>query len=244
MARRRFFVDRVHGGRAALEGEAARHLRRVLRAQAGQRFELSDNRALYLAEIEGFGPGRVLFRLLEELPAEQPPLRLALKAALVKFDRFEWLIEKATELGVESIAPVAAARSEKGLEQAAIKRLERWRRIAREASQQARRARLPEILPPVGLEAALAEEAACRLLLDESRSGPPLLEALPPAALRRRSDTAALLVGPEGGWTEAERARALAAGWRAVTVGTYVLRAETAALAAVALLVNAWPAQA
>ncbi|MGC8791792.1 MAG: RsmE family RNA methyltransferase [Bryobacteraceae bacterium] len=244
MARRRFFVDRVREQHAVLSGEPADHLRRVLRARPGDLYELSDNQSVYLAEIQGFGRGEVLFRILERLPAEQPPLRLVLQAALVKFDRFEWIIEKATELGVEQIQPVVAARSEKGLELGAVKRLERWRRIAREASQQARRARLPEITLPVSFEAALAESFTWRFFLDEERSGAPLLRALPPAAERRSEDRVAILVGPEGGWTESERAAASAAGWHAVTLGSYILRAETAATAAVALLVNAWLAEA
>jgi len=244
MARRRFFVEQVREQRAVLSGEAADHLRRVLRARPGDRYELSDNRGVYLAEIEGFGRGEVLFRILEPLPVEIPPLRLVLKAALVKFDRFEWMIEKATELGVEQIAPVIAARSEKGIEQGALKRIGRWRRIAREASQQARRARLPEVHAPVRLEAALQDSSPCRYFLDETRVGMPLLEALPPAVRRRREDTVAVLVGPEGGWTETERSAAAAAGWEAVTLGTYVLRAETAAMAAVAVLMSAWMSKA
>jgi len=240
MARRRFFVEEVRNWRAVISGDSAEHLRRVLRVQPGQRFEISDNRSVYLAEVEGFGRGEVLFRILEELPAEDPPLRLMLGAALIKFDRFEWLVEKATELGVEQIRPLAAARSEKGLEEAACKRLERWRRIAREASQQARRARLPEILAPTTLSAALAEDFTCRLFLDEERPRKPLLEALPPAISRSRSDRVALLVGPEGGWTAEERTAALEAGWASVSVGPYVLRTETAGMAAVALLVSAW----
>jgi len=244
MGRRRFFVQRVEGLRAVLDGEAAEHLRRVLRAQPGERYELSDNRAVYLAEVEGFGRGQVLFRVLEQLPAEQPPLRLALAAALVKFDRFEWMIEKATELGVERITPVVAARSEKGLEQGAAKRLERWRRIAVQASQQARRAHLPEINPPLAFHQALAQPSGWRFFLDENRTGAPLLGALPAIDDRRPGDTVALLVGPEGGWTEPERLAAVEAGWRTVSVGCFVLRAETAAMAAAAVLLNAWLARA
>lgn len=242
MARRRFFVEEIRNRRAVLEEETAEHLRRVLRVEPGQQFELSDNRGVYLAEVEGFGRRQVWFRVLEQLPAEEPPVRLALKAALVKFDRFEWLIEKATELGVERIVPVEAARSEKGLDQGAAKRLDRWRRIAREASQQARRARLPEISAPATFAAALADDSSCRLFLDETRTCAPMLAALPPPGARHRSDSVALLVGPEGGWTEQERAAALEAGWTQVSLGPYVLRSETAAMAALAVLVNAWPA--
>lgn len=240
MARRRFFVPAVHNLRAVLEGEAAEHVRRVLRAQPGQQYELSDNRAVYLAEIVGFGRGQVIFRILEQLPAEQPPLRLTLAAALIKFDRFEWMVEKATELGVERIVPVVAARSERGLEQGALKRIERWRRIALEASQQARRVHLPELSAPTSLPAALQDGSGCRLFLDEAGTRAPLLAALPPSSDRRAGDTVALLVGPEGGWTDPERAAAQDCGWRAVSVGPHVLRAETAAMAALAVLVNAW----
>lgn len=243
MARRRFFVDKVRERRAVVGGETADHLRRVLRARPGERFELSDNRKLYLAEVEGFGRGEVLFRILEQLPDERPPLRLILHAALIKFDRFEWIIEKATELGVERISPVVAARSEKGLETGALKRLDRWRRIAREASQQARRAHLPEISPPLAFREALAGQFAWCALLDELRAGTPLIASLPPPERRRSEDRVGLLVGPEGGWTDEEREAARAAGWRAVTLASNVLRAETAAIAAIAIVINAWMAE-
>ena len=143
--RRRFFVDEVRNGKAQIEGDEARHLTRVLRVEAGQRYEISDNRNVYLAEIETARKENVIFRTLEKLPAAAAPARFELYAALIKFDRFEWIVEKATELGVTEIVPIEATRSERGLEKAAAKRVERWRRIALEASQQSRRAHLPEI---------------------------------------------------------------------------------------------------
>src|SRR5947209_3457709 len=115
MARRRFFVNAVHAGRAQILGEDAHHLTRVLRVEAGQKFEISDNRRVYLAEVETARKDLVTFSILEPLVAAEPPARVALFAALIKFDRFELLIEKATELGVEAITPVQAERSEKGL---------------------------------------------------------------------------------------------------------------------------------
>ena len=115
MARRRFFVDSVRGPRAVLRGAEAQHVRRVLRAEPGQQYEISDNHDAYLAEIESLGRDQVSFRILDKLPPVEPPVRLVLFAALVKFDRFEWILEKATELGVERVAPVEAERSEKGL---------------------------------------------------------------------------------------------------------------------------------
>lgn len=237
MARRRFFVDEIRAGRAALSGEDARHLRQVLRAEIGQRYEICDNRSVYVAEIENVRKDEVSFQVIEQLPVEQPPLSLTLLAALTKFDRFEWMIEKATELGVERIVPVEAERSEKGLERAALKRLERWRKIVRESSQQSRRARMPEVTEPLRLEQALASLASHRFFLDET-GGDPLLSAVP--ADRANAEEAALAIGPEGGWTDAERQLAAARGWRRISLGPMILRAETAAIAATAVLVNAW----
>src|SRR5438105_2161546 len=122
MARRRFFVDAVHGGRAELAGDEARHLSRVLRAAPGQRYEISDNHGLYLAEIVEVSAQRVAFRVIEPLEFAESPVEITLLAALIKFDRFEWIVEKATELGVTKIVPMDCERSEEGLAKAAEKR--------------------------------------------------------------------------------------------------------------------------
>ena len=130
MARRRFFVDAVHSGRARISGVDAQHLTRVLRVQPGQQFEISDNRNVYLAEVQSARKDGVDFAILRQMEALAPAVHVTLFAALIKFERFEWLLEKATELGVERIVPVETERSEKGLAQAAGKRLARWNRIA------------------------------------------------------------------------------------------------------------------
>ncbi len=240
MARRRFFVDAVRGDFAELQGDAAEHLRRVLRAERGQCYEISDNRSVYLAEVDGFGKRKVSFHILQELPAESPRARLFLLASLVKFDRFEWILEKATELGVERIVPVEAERSEKGLARAAVKRTERWRRILVESSQQARRARLPELSAPLPFAVAAGTHGTYHFFLEEHSSAPPILRVLPESTARSAEDTVCLLVGPEGGWTGAERATVLESGWQPVSLGPQILRAETAAIAALAILGNAW----
>lgn len=238
MARRRFFVKEIRQGRATLRGQDARHLTRVLRAQVGQRFEISDNRSVYLAEVAALGRDQVSFHILEAVASEELPLRLTLLAALIKFDRFEWLLEKAAELGVAAIVPVEAERSEKGLNIAARKRLDRWKTILRQSSQQARRAHLPELSPPASFSQALQDTSQYRYFLEEQPGSPPLLSTLP--ARRFSSDSVALLVGPEGGWTEDERQRAGEAGWTFVSLGPQVLRTETAAVAALAVLTSAW----
>jgi 16S rRNA (uracil1498-N3)-methyltransferase len=235
VARRRFFVDAIRNGTAELRGDEARHLTRVLRVEPGQRFEISDNQHAYLAEIAEAKGERVVFHVVEAIAGVPMPVRITLCAAIVKFDRFEWMIEKATELGVERILPVEATRTERGLFEASRKRSERWARIARESSQQSRRAQIPEILPAVRLEHCLKEAAEHRYFLDEG-AAPPLVREIP----AERSDTVALLIGPEGGWTEAERALAVGAGWCPVSLGPLVLRAETAAAAAIAVVMATW----
>lgn len=240
MARRLFFVDEVKRGAAHVRGEQARHLARVLRAAPGERCEISDNQSRYLAEIEAAHKDEITFRVIEQLAPDPECVRVTLLASLIKFDRFEWILEKATELGVASIVPVEAERSEKGLRQAAAKRIERWRRILLEASQQSRRMAQPRIWPAAAWAEAMGHSSTHRFFLDENPGAPALISSLP--ELRRSSDEAALLVGPEGGWTERERDEAARAGWVAASLGTGVLRAETAAMAAVAVLVAAWHA--
>ena len=147
--RRRFFVDEFANGTARLAGEAAHHLGRVLRAEPGQLYELSDGHTVHLAKVERVASEEVTFSLISPVEAPESPLRVTLLLAIVKFDRFEWALEKAVELGAEFIVPVAAARSEPNLIAAAAKRADRWRRIIRESAQQARCRRLPELLPLV-----------------------------------------------------------------------------------------------
>jgi 16S rRNA (uracil1498-N3)-methyltransferase len=199
-------------------------------------YEISDNQDAYLAQIETARKSQVSFRVLEKLTAPESGVRITLAAALIKFDHFEWMIEKATELGVAAIQPFEAVRSERGLTKAAAKRMPRWEKIAREASQQARRVQLPRIETPKTFAEVLETQAAWKLLLDEGEA-PPILRVLP-----RQKDVSdiAVLLGPEGGWTDGERERAVAAGWIACSLGSTILRAETAAAAALGVIQSAW----
>lgn len=237
MARRRFFVDEVLRGHAQITGEDAHHLSRVLRVEPGQKFEISDNQNVYLAEVESARKDLISFAIVEQIAAPLPVVRTVLLASLIKFERFEWMIEKATELGVERVIPVEAARSEKGLAAAARKRLPRWSRIAREASEQSRRARLPVIEPLAAWTEALRRGPDYHYALEEA-DAPPILSCLPDA--RHAEDRVSLLVGPEGGWTGQERAEIAEAGWAAVSLGPQILRAETAAIAGLSIINAAW----
>jgi 16S rRNA (uracil1498-N3)-methyltransferase len=231
--RRRFFVEQFAGNSAVMEGNTAHHLGRVLRAQQGQLYELSDGQRVWLARIEKVARDRVDFALLEEIPVHQPRVEVALLLSVVKFDAFEWAIEKATELGVSTIIPLAAARSEKALLASAGKRAERWKKILAEASQQSRRLRLPTIenlARPA--EAWPRQSATMKILLSERSEAPALRQVLATATVA----SAALAIGPEGGWTDEEVAAAQNVAFREASLGTLILRTETAVIAALASL--------
>src|SRR5260370_3789237 len=231
--RRRFFGEQFAGNSAVMEGDTAHHLGRVLRAQQGQLYELSDGQRVCLARIEKVSRDRVDFALLEEIPAYQPRVEVTLLLAVVKFDAFEWAIEKATELGVSTIVPLAASRSEKALLASAGKRAERWKKILAEASQQSRRLRVPtleNLAQPA--EAFPRQSATMKILLSERSEAPALRQVLATATVA----SAALAIGPEGGWTDEEVAAAQTAGFREASLGTLILRTETAVVAALASL--------
>ena len=237
MARRRFFVEEVRRGIAVLEGDEAAHLTRVLRVEKGQQFEISDNSQVWFAEVTEARKALVEFTVIEALAAEPEPPPVHLYAALFKFDRFEWMVEKVTELGVARIVPVESARSEDGLFAAAHKRVERWRKIAREASQQSRRTRMPKIGEPVKLRALSV--GAPSILLDEFPGIAPL--TIPETWTLERP--LSVLLGPAGGWTDAERGSLVEGGWTAASLGPTVLRAETAGVAAIAIVTHAFHAR-
>jgi 16S rRNA (uracil1498-N3)-methyltransferase len=235
MARRRFFVDEVRQGQAEMSGENAHHLTRVLRVEVGETFEISDSERVWLATVEMVRKDLVRFRVVEEMEAGPELPAITLFLALIKFERFEWAVEKATELGVTRIVPVEAMRSERGLVAGSRARVERWRRIAREASEQSRRLCAPQIADAVKLTEALQDGATHRLWLDERPGAAQLLNAFSPAS----DSSCALLIGPEGGWTDAERGTFGEAGWVGASLGNLVLRAETAACAALAVVSQA-----
>jgi 16S rRNA (uracil1498-N3)-methyltransferase len=230
MTRRRWIADTWTDTTASLTGEQAQHLARVLRAQPGQVFDVVANGFLHRAEIVSADEREVLFTLHEELEADAA-LPVHLLMAVFKFDHMEWGIEKATELGVARITPVLARRTEKHLALASAKRVDRWRRIALEAAKQSRRTDVPVVDDPATLKAALGTvDAGTKLLLAETEQENTLR-----AALEVGAESVALAIGPEGGWTVEEMTLFSESGWKHVTLGPRILRAETAAIAALAI---------
>jgi 16S rRNA (uracil1498-N3)-methyltransferase len=232
MTRRRWIADEVSQNSAALTGSHAEHLVRVLRARLGQEFHISTPAGVRRGHIVRLEERRVEFQLGERVSSSAlPDVTLAL--SIFKFDRMEWAIEKCTELGVARIVPAIARRSDAHLAAAAAKRMQRWQRIAHQASEQSRRDVPPEISTPVRLKEVAGLAGGIRVVLAESEHGVTLKDAfqayMPGASV-------ILAIGPEGGWTEAELELFRTAGWTLASLGSTILRAETAAIAATAVV--------
>jgi 16S rRNA (uracil1498-N3)-methyltransferase len=249
MTRRRWIADEVTGDTAALLGEHAAHLSRVLRAQIGQEFDIATGDEVRRGIITGISDDRIEFalgleRALKSMRRRSTP-QITLALSIFKFDRMEWAIEKCTEIGVTRIIPVIAQRSDAHLATAAAKRHERWQRIVRQAAEQSRRSAPPEMTAPVKLQelagaGVLPAGAMTRVVLAES-----LAESEEDTRLgeilqsRRTEGEVALAVGPEGGWADDELAWFYETGWVAASLGSTILRTETAAIVATALALDA-----
>ncbi len=247
MTRRRWIADHWDEATATLVGAQAEHMARVLRAQPGVEADVVAGGHVFHAQVVAVDAGEVRFNLISELEAD-PALPITLVMAVYKFDHMEWAIEKATELGVAAIAPVIARRTEKHLATAAAKRAERWRRIVHESAQQARRSDVPSVFDPVSLAARLraaseptgAASATARIVLAEQERTTTLRNALKEVLAAAGTETPAIeiAIGPEGGWAPEEEALFDANGWRAASLGPRILRAETAAIAALAVVAS------
>lgn len=237
MTRRRWIADEVSGDHAALVGRHADHLVRVLRAQIGEEFDIALGSSVRLGQISSISADRVEFDLGEEV-LSSTSAGIILILAVFKFDRMEWAIEKCTELGVSRILPFVAHRTDSRLAAASVKRVERWRRIAQQAAEQSRRAIVPQIETPVKFPEVLRLQASLRIVLAESEHEMLLRNVLSSTKsdCASQGDTIALAIGPEGGWTDDELRSFREAEWRSASLGNTILRAETAAMAATAIV--------
>ena len=233
MTRRRWIADEVSGNTAALTGDHAAHLSRILRAQIGQEFDIATGDAVRRGTVTNISNDRVEFALGEEQPIKPTP-QITLALAIFKFDRMEWAIEKCTEIGVARIIPVIARRTEAHLAAAAVRRQERWQRIALQAAEQSRRPAPAEIASPVKLSQLAELNATCRIVLFESEKDATLRDAV-----QSRPTDVTLAIGPEGGWTADELQWFRDSGWIAASLGDNILRAETAAIVSAAIALDA-----
>ena len=231
MTRRRWIADEVSGSRAALTGNHARHLAQVLRAQVGHQFDISTGDEVRRGKVISVDPDRVEFELGEAI-AQSEQAQITVAISIFKFDRMEWAIEKCTELGVARIIPVIAGRTEKHLAVAAAKRAERWRRLAHQAAEQSRRTSPPELAGPIKFKELFAIAGEAKIVLSEVEHEVTLKDVLADA------NFVLLAFGPEGGWTEQELEAFRKAGWKSASLGNTILRAETAIIAAVAVVAS------
>src|SRR5580658_6704508 len=240
MTRRRWIAEHWDETSASIVGAQAGHMTRVLRAQPGMEADVVAGGFVFHAQVTSVSEDEVRFNLLSEVQADLA-LPVTLLMTVFKFDRMEWALEKATELGVAAIAPVIARRTEKHLAQAAAKRAERWRRIVHEASQQARRSDVPVVHDPVALADRIrAASSATRIVLAEQERTTSLRAAVEQAISHAGTEAPEheLAIGPEGGWAPDEEALFDTNGWQAVSLGPRILRAETAAIAALAVVAS------
>jgi 16S rRNA (uracil1498-N3)-methyltransferase len=236
MADRYFVETAIQGDRALLLGTEAHHLAHVMRARPGVEVVLFDGSgAQFSAKVERVGRAEVELAVLARHEVDRElAVAITLGVPLPKGDRQRWLVEKAVELGVARLAPLATERSNDRETPATLKRLSR---AVIEASKQCGRNRLMAIDPVAELSSFVAALAPTALGLIAQLGGPPLDDlTLAVGGIPRHEIR--LLIGPEGGWTDAELELAAAAGWRAVGLGQRILRVETATLALVAAVTS------
>ena len=245
MPRRRFYVPpsafAADEQSVFLGADETRHAHDVLRLHPGDEVYIFDGEGKEVrCTLREFVRDRAALDVFEEVEPARPesPVDLTLAVALLKHEKFDLVIQKTTELGVIRIVPIESDRADVKLRsnEDPLKRVTRWRRIALEAAKQSGRARVPEISAPLSFESLVKQPIAnetIRLMFSE-REGNSLSGAVENAQTRR----VVALVGPEGGWTNQEIELARENGWRIVTLGGRTLRAETAAIAVVALLQN------
>jgi 16S rRNA (uracil1498-N3)-methyltransferase len=239
MSANRFFISELdfEGERVSLGGEQAHQISRVLRLEAGDTVVVLDNKGFeYDVALSQVGSKEVSGRIVEKRPASgEPEVQIVLFQSLLARDKFEWVLQKGTEVGVSVFVPMQAERSLLRAKYVDDDRLDRWRRILTEAAEQSHRGRIPQIEPPTTLaEAVLQHKQFSRFLIaataGQTRS---LKEAL---AGERPAESVAILVGPEGGFTDEETSLAIEKGATAVHFGPRILRTETAGMIAPALI--------
>jgi 16S rRNA (uracil1498-N3)-methyltransferase len=231
----RVFWPHLQGSPLVIDGPTARYVSTVLRLRKGDELRLFDGSGRQLrARLISSGPRRILLEPLSEEPAPpaESPLRVRLLQGLLKADKMALLLQKATELGVAEFQPLVTQRSVPRAMGA--EKLRRLRRIAQEAARQCGRAVLPQVYGPISLQECLRGHQGPGVLFWE-QGGQRLGQLSVPAG-----GSLSLLIGPEGGLTSEEVAQARARGFQVATLGPRILRAETAALAALALVQHRW----
>jgi len=240
----RFSVKKtnIQSSSVILDGEEHRHLSKAARIKPRQRVWLFDEEGRsYLAEVARIERDRTRLTILEREDAQEPRLHITLGQSLIKAKKMNSIIQKATELGVSAIVPVITSRTIIRIEEKEERKLERWKKIIREAAKQSHVSFLPSIMYPVRLDKLIRERNEEKKLLLSENQGKPLKDILIPGSRKGEYPSSVLLlVGPEGGWTDEEEKFILDHGYEAVSLGSQILRTETAALSSLAMIAHFW----
>lgn len=236
-----FFVtpQQISGDKIRIEGGDVNHMKNVLRMKLHEKAEISDGESrTYLCEVEAYEEDVAVLHILEEMEADtEPASKLYLFQGLPKSDKMELIVQKAVELGVYQVIPVAMKRSVVRLDdKKAAKKADRWNSIAESAAKQAGRSRIPEVTMPLSYNEALkmAEELDVTLLPYELAGG---MEVTREVIRQIKSgQSVGIFIGPEGGFEPEEVDAAVSMGVKVITLGRRILRTETAGLATLAVL--------
>ncbi len=244
MSQHRFFVspDQIDGSRLTLDGSQARQIHNVLRMRAADHILALDNSGWqYDVCLDSVASDRVIGEIVSKTSAAgEPRAKVTLYQALLKKDNFEWVLQKGTEIGISSFVPMITKRCVVRQERIKPVKIDRWQRIINEAAEQSGRGQLPFLSPPLMFAEVLRETAAFDMVLVpwERETGRGLAQAVR-EAVGERPPRIAILIGPEGGFDDEEIEQAVAAKAQPVTLGSRILRAETAALVAATLALSA-----
>ena len=245
MTANQFYVPRIapDASRIVLQGDEHRHLAKAARVRPGETvwlFDAESRRAL--ARVETVGESRTELSVLKMEEPEAPRTKVVLAQCLMEAKKIEMVLEKAAELGCSDFVPVVSARSLQASEERTGRKLERWERIAREAAKQCKGRMVTAVHPPRALKDLLRETAVGPRLFLSEHGGRPMRDIVagPGTPAGGPPVSVVLLIGPKGGWTEDEEMDIRRAGFEAVTLGRRILRAETASLAAAAMIVHFW----
>ena len=232
----RFFVEPLNGDRAVITGQDAHHITRVLRMRVGEPLMLCDGEGTdYRCEIAEFSGDAVQLRVLESEPSQaEPSVAITLYQGLPKSEKMDFIVQKAVELGAVRIVPVAMARSIVKLKaDEGAKKQQRWQKIAAEAAGQSGRGRIPQVSEPLSFKQVLAELREVPAIAFYEGGGQPLS-----ALVDREGSSLAVMIGPEGGFDQAEIDQLRQNGVAVATLGKRILRCETAPVAALAILMQ------
>ncbi len=228
-----------------LSGDEHHHLRDVVRIKPGERVWLIDESGKsYTARVDQIKKNQTRLAILDTKEKTEPRVKVTLAQALIKARNFELILQKATEFGISEFLPVVTSRSLVKIDDKLENKMARWTKITREAAKQSGVYRIPLILQPKAIKEVVGERKDVRKIFLNESGGTPMRHVLMPDTTKEWSEhypsSVLVLIGPEGGWTEAEEEDIVGQGFEAISLGSQILRAETAAIGSLAMIDHFW----